>query len=79
MTEERIPAAVPTDITFPMYVTATSGLVTAGITRWIGQIPPELYLWIQLTVPLVMGWVSAKARLRLAHNRPRQLPRDDGD
>jgi len=74
MTEQQ---ARTTDVTFPTYVTATTGVVTWTVARWVfdsGTIPPEWYIWIQLMVPLAIGRGAAWLRLRSAARRPAQLP-----
>ncbi|MBW5252034.1 hypothetical protein JGS39_24045 [Streptomyces sp. P01-B04] len=70
MSEER-PAieetAPPTsgDVAFPAYVTATTGAALWVCNRLVGHpLPPEIYVWVQLTVPLVMGRLAAVWRVR---------------
>lgn len=76
---ERL-AARRVDITAPVYVTATTGVVTYALNRLVfgsahgGAMPPELYVWVQLTVPMGLGWIAAEWRVRQALRRRRTLP-----
>lgn len=72
----RVPAAAPTsgDVSFPAYVTATTGVVLWLGDRLTGDagLPPEVYVWVQLTVPLLMGRAAAAWRVRRAARREMQ-------
>ena len=65
--ERDAPAPVPTsaDVSFPAYVTATTGAVLYAV-QWVLRrpLPPEIYVWVQLTVPLLMGRGAAAWRVR---------------
>lgn len=64
------PAPTSGDVSFPAYVTATTGAVLYVCNRLIGApLPPEIYVWVQLTVPLVMGRAAAVWRVRRTERR----------
>lgn len=77
---ERLPARRG-DITGPVYVTATTGFITWTLNRVIfgdssgAAMPPEVFVWVQLTVPMGLGWIAAEWRVRTALRRRRNLPR----
>lgn len=64
--------AVPTDVTWPAYVTATTGAGTWAVTHYVfhgANMPPELFIWVQLTIPALLGRVAAAWRLHQARGR----------
>ena len=77
---ERL-AAKRGDVTGPVYVTATTGVVTWTLNRLVfgdasgAAMPPEVFVWIQLTVPMALGWLAAEWRVRQARRRRASLPR----
>lgn len=55
--------------------TATTGVVIWSAERWIfhGYIPPEVYVFVTLVVPALLGRLSAELAYRRAMRR-RDLP-----
>jgi hypothetical protein len=68
------------DVSFPAYVTATTGVVLWLGDRLAGDagLPPEVYVWVQLTVPLLMGRAAAAWRVRRAGRQDMQEGPDAG-
>lgn len=78
---EKLPASRG-DVTGPVYVTATTGVVVWTLNRVVfrdsggdAAMPPEIFVWVQLTVPMALGWMAAEWRLRQARRRRAALPR----
>jgi len=72
----RAPAPASTDVSFPAFVAATAGAATWAGDRIFAaltgdEMPPEIYVWVQLAVPLVMARAAAGWRAR---RKRRPLP-----
>jgi predicted lysophospholipase L1 biosynthesis ABC-type transport system permease subunit len=70
MDHGRVPATSG-DVSFPAYVAATTGAATWALNRWVFHtgMPPEIYIWVQLTIPVALGRLAAGWRVRVAERR----------
>ena len=53
------------------FTTATTSVIVWGVNKFVfgGQIPPEIHGWLQLGVPLGMGYVTGEVQQRRARAR----------